>query len=66
MGRRGQLVLDRGELDGEQLIPAKTIESIRQGGDPDAFAKTANAANAASDATSLPAYRAVGDYLMER
>ncbi|SHM18960.1 serine hydrolase domain-containing protein [Vreelandella subglaciescola] len=116
VGRLGQLVLDRGELDGEQVLPAEAIDSIRQGGDPDVFAKAGydglkgwsyhsmwwvshddhgafaargvhgqtiwidpeadmvivrlashpKAANAASDATSLPAYRAVGDYLMAR
>ncbi|MDN6180966.1 MAG: beta-lactamase family protein [Halomonas subglaciescola] len=115
LGRLGQLVLNGGELDGEQIIPADAIDNIRQGGSQQAFAKAGyeglpdwsyrgmwwvshddhgafaargvhgqtiwidpeadmvivrlashpKAANAASDATSLPAYRAVGDYLME-
>ncbi|WP_143514532.1 serine hydrolase [Primorskyibacter flagellatus] len=114
MARFGQLVLQEGEWDGEQIIPAEAIARIRQGGDTDAFAKagydlldgwsyrgmwwlshddhgafaargvhgqtvwvdpTAEmvivrfasnpvAGNAANDPTSLPAYRAVADYLM--
>ena len=114
MGRFGQLVLDEGEWNGEQVIPAEAIARIREGGDKGVFAKagydlldgwsyrgmwwvshddhgsfaargvhgqtiwidpTAEmvivrfasnpvAANAASDPTSLPAYRAVADYLM--
>lgn len=114
MGRLGQLVLDDGMWNGEQVIPAAAIDRIRQGGDKDVFAKagydllpgwsyrgmwwvshddhgsfaargvhgqtiwvdpTADmvivrfatnpvAGNAASDPTSLPAYRAVADYLM--
>lgn len=116
VGRLGQLVLNDGRLDGEQILPAEAIDSIRQGGSQQAFAKAGydglkdwsyhsmwwvshndhgafaargvhgqtiwidpaadmvivrlashpKAANAASDATSLPAYRAVADYLMER
>lgn len=114
MARLGQLILQNGEWNGEQVIPAAAIENIREGGDKEAFAKagydlldgwsyrgmwwvshddhgafaargvhgqtiwidpTAEmvivrfasgpvAANAASDPTSLPAYRAVADYLM--
>ncbi len=114
MARLGQLVLQNGEWQGEQVIPAAAIERIREGGDRDAFAKAGYdllpewsyrgmwwishddhgafaargvhgqtiwidpaaemvivrfasnpvAANAASDPTSLPAYRAVADYLM--
>ncbi|WP_289042659.1 serine hydrolase [uncultured Aliiroseovarius sp.] len=114
MARLGQLILDDGQWNGEQVIPAGAIARIREGGDKDAFAKagydllpgwsyrglwwvshddhgafaargvhgqtiwidpTADmvivrfasnpvAANAASDPTSLPAYRAVADYLM--
>lgn len=114
MARFGQLVLNEGAWDGEQIIPAEAIARIRQGGDKDVFAKagydllkgwsyrgmwwvshddhgsfaargvhgqtiwvdpTAEmvivrfasnpvAGNAASDPTSLPAYRAVADYLM--
>lgn len=116
LGRFGQLVLDEGTWNGEQVIPAEAIARIREGGDKDAFAKagydTLNgwsyrgmwwvshddhgafaargvhgqtiwidpaadmvivrlashpvAANAANDPTSLPAYRAVADYLMEQ
>lgn len=114
MGRLGQLVLNGGEWNGEQVLPPAAIARIRQGGSPDAFAQagydllpdwtyrgmwwvshddhgsfaargvhgqtiwvdpTADmvivrfasnpvAGNAASDPASLPAYRAVADYLM--
>ncbi len=114
MARLGQLLLDNGVLEGEQIVPQQAIEKIRNGGKKDTFAK-ANykllpgwsygslwwisndshgayaargvhgqtvwidpaadmvivrfasnpvAANAASDPTSLPAYRAVADHLM--
>lgn len=116
MGRFGQLILQGGEWNGEQVIPSAAIDRIRQGGDPDVFAKagydllpdwsyrgmwwvshddhgafaargvhgqtvwvdpTADmvivrfasnpvAGNAASDPTSLPAYRAIADYLMDQ
>lgn len=114
LARLGQLVLNEGEWQGEQIIPAQAIDRIREGGNKDAFAKagydllegwsyrgmwwvshddhgsfaargvhgqtvwvdpTADmvivrfasnpvAGNAASDPTSLPAYRAIADYLM--
>lgn len=37
MGRLGQLILMDGELDGQQIIPSKAIESIRTGGSLSAF-----------------------------
>ncbi|WP_112323032.1 serine hydrolase [Oceanibium sediminis] len=114
MGRLGQLILDNGAWRGEQVLPEAAIARIREGGDPEAFARagyellpdwsyrgmwwvshddhgafaargvhgqtiwidpTADmvivrfasnpvAGNAANDPTSLPAYRAVADYLM--
>ncbi len=114
MGRFGQLILNDGMWNGEQVLPSAAIDRIRQGGDKEVFAKagydllpgwsyrgmwwvshddngafaargvhgqtvwidpTADmvivrfatnpvAGNAASDPTSLPAYRAVADYLM--
>lgn len=113
MARLGQLMLDDGRVDGEQIVPAAAIDRIRQGGDREAFAKAGydldgwsyrgmwwithddhgayaargvhgqtiwidpaadmviarfashpTAANAAIDPTSLPAYRAVADYLI--
>lgn len=114
MGRLGQLILNNGVWNGEQILPPAAIARIREGGDPEVFAKagydllpdwsyrgmwwvshddhgafaargvhgqtiwidpTAEmvivrfasnpvAGNAASDPTSLPAYRAVADYLM--
>jgi len=114
LGRFGQLILQSGTWNEEQVIPAKAIERIREGGskatfakagydlltgwsyrgmwwvshddhgsfaargvhgqtiwvDPTAemvivrFASNPIAGNAASDPTSLPAYRAVADYLM--
>lgn len=39
LGRIGQLMLNDGKLNGEQLIPAQVIAQIRQGGDKDAFSK---------------------------
>nr|WP_298378973.1 serine hydrolase [uncultured Halomonas sp.] len=116
LGRFGQLVLDEGRWQGEQIIPSDAIERIREGGDKDAFAKAGydtlkgwsyrgmwwvshddhdafaargvhgqtvwidpmadmvivrfasnpKAANAANDPTSLPAYRAVAEYLMKQ
>ncbi|WP_100640067.1 serine hydrolase [Marinobacter salexigens] len=114
MARLGQMMLDEGQVNGEQIIPAAAVASIRHGGKGETFAKAdyktlpgwsygglwwisndnhgayaargvhgqtvwinpaANmvivrfgsnpvAANAANDPTSLPAYRAVADYLM--
>ena len=115
MARLGQLMLDGGQANGEQIVPPAAIESIRNDGDPMTFAKAGYdllkgwsyramwwvsnddhgayaargvhgqtvwvdpkadmvivrfasnpvAANAASDPTSLPDYRAVADYLMK-
>ncbi|WP_341861375.1 serine hydrolase [Gymnodinialimonas sp. 57CJ19] len=116
MGRLGQLILQDGAWNGEQVLPRAAIDRIRQGGSPQAFARagydllpdwsyrgmwwvshdddgsfaargvhgqtiwidpTAEmvivrfashpvAGNAASDPTSLPAYRAVAEYLMSQ
>lgn len=113
-GRFGQLVLNNGEMEGQQIIPAEAIARLQQGGDKQAFAKAGYstlegwsyrsmwwvshdehgafaargvhgqtiwidpladmvivrfashpvAGNATNDPTSLPAYRAVADYLM--
>ncbi|MEL7484560.1 MAG: serine hydrolase, partial [Planctomycetota bacterium] len=38
-GRLGQLILDGGAIDGQQIIPAEAIERLREGGDREAFAK---------------------------
>ncbi|WP_051275680.1 serine hydrolase domain-containing protein [Aestuariibacter salexigens] len=46
LARIGQLMLQQGRIDGVQLIPAQAIQSIQQGGDKSAFAK--------SGYTSLP------------
>lgn len=114
LARFGQLVLNKGEWNGEQIIPAEAIARIREGGDKDVFAKAGYdllegwsyrgmwwvshddhgafaargvhgqtvwidpaadmvivrfasnpvAGNAANDPISLPAYRAVADYLI--
>ncbi len=114
MARLGQLMLNEGKWNDDQIIPAEAIAHIREGGDKAAFAKAGYdllpgwsyrsmwwvshddhgtyaargvhgqtiwvdpaaemvivrfasnpvAGNAASDPTSLPAYRAVADYLM--
>lgn len=39
MARLGQLILDDGRLDGQQIIPAAAIAGIRKGGSPEKFAK---------------------------
>lgn len=113
LARIGQLMLNEGQINGEQIIPAQAVRNIREGGDPKLFKKAGytsmpngsyksmwwffhndnqayaargvhgqtiyvdptaemvivrfashpQAANAGSDATSLPAYQAVADYL---
>ncbi len=115
LARVGQLMLNEGKFNGEQLVPAEAVRNIRKGGDPRLFAKAGyasmpngsyksmwwffhndnkayaargvhgqtiyidpaadmvivrlashpQAANAANDATSLPAYQAAADYLTE-
>ena len=116
MARFGQLMLNKGEINGERLFPASVVDRIQQGGNKEAFAKagyktlsggsyrgmwwvfhnkhgafaargvhgqtiyidpTANmviarftsypvAFNSVIDPTSLPAYQAVADYLLEK
>ena len=116
MARLGQLMLNKGQLGGEQILPPAAIDKIQHGGktstfakagykllpgwsygsmwwisnddhgayaargvhgqtiwiDPTAdmvivrFASTPVAANAASDPTSLPAYRAIAEHLMKQ
>ncbi|MEJ6404063.1 serine hydrolase [Yoonia sp. 2307UL14-13] len=39
MARLGQLVLNEGQWNGEQVIPAEAIARVRQGGDTDVFAQ---------------------------
>lgn len=115
MARLGQLMLDDGQANGEQIVPPAAIASIRNDGNPKTFAKAGYdllkgwsyramwwvsnddhgayaargvhgqtvwidpkadmvivrfasnpvAANAASDPTSLPAYRAIANHLMK-
>lgn len=114
LGRFGQLILDNGRSNEQQLVPAQAITRIREGGDKQGFAQAGystlegwsyqgmwwlshdehgafaargvhgqtiwidpladmvivrlashpSAGNVASDPTSLPAYRAVAEYLM--
>lgn len=115
MARFGQMILNGGRVENEQVISEAAIVRLRQGGDPAKFVKAGYdlpgwsyqslwwithddhgsfaargvhgqtiwidpkadmviarfashpvAANAASDPTSLPAYRAVADYLIAR
>jgi CubicO group peptidase (beta-lactamase class C family) len=116
MARLGQLLLNDGVINGERLLPATAIASIRGGGDKKAFKKAGykllpgwsyrgmwwvshnadgafmargvhgqalyidpkadmviarfashpQAGNAYNDPTSLPAYQAVADYLMQK
>lgn len=39
LARVGQLMLNEGHFNGEQLIPAEAVRNIRKGGDPELFAK---------------------------
>jgi CubicO group peptidase (beta-lactamase class C family) len=39
LGRIGQLMLNSGKINGQQLLPKEVIENIRAGGDKEAFAK---------------------------
>lgn len=116
LGLIGQLMLNEGRINGQQLFPKETVQNIRTGGDKDAFAKAGyktlaggsyrsmwwvmhnengafaargvhgqtiyvdpaaemvivrfasfpTATNAKIDPTSLPAYQAVAEYLMEK
>ena len=117
MARLGELLRNKGQWQGQQLLPASAIADIAQGGDKTVFARSAYrsslpgwsyrdmwwhtgnahgaymargvhgqalyidpkaemviarfashpiAANSANDATSLPAYEAVANYLMTK
>lgn len=116
LARFGELVRNDGQANGQQIIPAKAIADIRQGGDKANFAKAGysllpgwsyrnmwwvthnpqgafmargvhgqtlyinpkaelviarfashpTAGNAANDPTSLPAWQALADYLLEK
>jgi len=116
LGRLGLLMLNGGQLNGQQLIPSEAIENIRDGGDKEAFTKAGyktleggsyrsmwwifnnghgafaargvhgqtiyidptaemvivrfasfpTAKNVQIDPTSLPAYQAVAEYLMNK
>lgn len=39
MARFGQMLLQKGQFNGQQIVPRAVIEAIEQGGDPDAFAR---------------------------
>src|SRR5690606_20393498 len=39
LGRIGQLILNKGQLNGRQILPAQAIENIQLGGDKSVFAK---------------------------
>ena len=116
LGRIGQLMLDKGALNGEQIFPASVVESITAGADKSEFAKASyttleggsyksmwwlfhnkhgayaargvhgqtiyidptaemvivrfasfpQAKNAYIDPTSLPAYQAIAEHLLEK
>lgn len=116
LARFGELIRNKGNWHGTQIIPAEAVEDILKGGDKKAFEKSGNkqlkgwsyrnmwwitenqdqaisargvhgqaiyidpaaemvivrlashpiAGNAANDATSLPAYQAVADYLKSK
>jgi hypothetical protein len=39
MARFGQMLMQKGQLNGQQIIPAAVVEDIEQGGDQEAFAR---------------------------
>lgn len=39
MARFGQMLLQQGQFNGQQIVPAAVIAEIERGGDPDAFAR---------------------------
>jgi CubicO group peptidase (beta-lactamase class C family) len=39
MARFGQMLLQRGQFNGQQIVPAAVVEDIEKGGDQDAFAR---------------------------
>ncbi|MGO1499899.1 MAG: hypothetical protein ACTHWH_01275 [Marinobacter sp.] len=39
LARVGQLMLNESNFNGEQLVPAEAVRNIREGGDPELFAK---------------------------
>ncbi len=41
MARFGQMLLDKGKWNEQQVLPADVVEDIEKGGDPDAFARSA-------------------------
>lgn len=41
MARFGQMMLQKGEFNGQQIVPIEVIEQIERGGDKDAFARSA-------------------------
>lgn len=115
LARIGQLMLNKGTINGDRLVPQEAIESIEAGADPEDFAKAGyssipngsyksywwlfhnengayaargvhgqtiyvdpsaemvivrlashpDPSNASNDPTSLPAYQALADYLMD-
>ncbi len=40
MARLGQMMLDKGKVDGKQIVPAKAVENIANGGYQKTFAKS--------------------------
>jgi CubicO group peptidase (beta-lactamase class C family) len=46
MARFGQLLLQKGHWNGQQILPAAVVEEIERGGDPAAFARSAAASPA--------------------
>lgn len=116
LARFGELVRNEGRWQGEQILPAQTMQDIAAGGDKTVFARTGHdklkgwsypdmwwhtgnthngfaargvygqtvcidpkaqmvivrfashpvAGNSANDATSLPAYQALADYLIKK
>ncbi|HLR24300.1 MAG TPA: hypothetical protein VK112_00440, partial [Fodinibius sp.] len=40
MARFGQMMLNEGRWDGQQVIPEEAVEDIRKGGSPEKFAKS--------------------------
>ncbi len=78
----GEMIRNEGYFNNQQILPSSVVQDIKKGGKPEDFAKAGYASlkdwsyrniashpiagNAANDPFSLPAYHAVGEYLINR
>jgi CubicO group peptidase (beta-lactamase class C family) len=71
LARFGEMMGNDGRAGGQQIVPKAVVDDIRKGGNKDDFVKAGYAlrshpyaANAANDPTTLPAFHALGKYLI--